>query len=64
MTCGYSKDPSRRDGSFEHPKHMFQLMDKKLIAILRYLCLLNWLSAAHCTVYSPYSSSYDITFVL
>ena len=25
---------TRWDGSFEHPKHMFRLMDKKLIAIL------------------------------
>ena len=33
ICCGYSKEPSRWDGSFEHPKHMFQLMDKKIIAI-------------------------------
>ena len=33
--CGYSKEPSQRDGSFEHPKHMFKLMDKKINAILR-----------------------------
>ena len=26
---GYSKEPSHWDGSFEHPKHMFKLMDKK-----------------------------------
>ena len=26
---GYSKEPSQRDGSFEHKKHMFKLMDKK-----------------------------------
>ena len=30
---GYSKEPSHWDGSFEHPKHMFKLMDKKIIAI-------------------------------
>ena len=35
ICCGYSKEPSRWDGSFEHPKHMFELMDKKIIAILR-----------------------------
>ena len=23
ICCGYSKEPSRWDGSFEHPKHMF-----------------------------------------
>ena len=40
--CGYSKEPSHWDGSFEHPKHMFKLMDKKIIAILRWQILLNW----------------------
>ena len=39
--CGYSKEPYRCDGSFEHPKQMFKLMDKKMIAILRKLYLLN-----------------------
>ena len=42
ICCGYSKEPSRWDGSFEHPKYMFKLMDKKIIAILRKLFLLNW----------------------
>ena len=27
---GCSKEPSRRDGSFEHPQHMFCLRDKKI----------------------------------
>ena len=27
ICCGYSKEPSQWDGSFEHPKHMFKLMD-------------------------------------
>ena len=40
--CGYSKEPSRWQGSFEHPKHMFKLMDMKIIAILRKLFFLNW----------------------
>ena len=35
ICCGYSEEPSRWDGSFEHPKHMFKLMDKKIITILR-----------------------------
>ena len=26
--CGYSKEPSQWDGSFEHPKHMFKSMSK------------------------------------
>ena len=41
ICSGYSKEPSHRDGSFEHRKHMFKLMDKKIIAILRYCFLLN-----------------------
>ena len=32
ICCGYSKEPSQWDGSFEHEKHMFKLMDKKIIA--------------------------------
>ena len=31
---GYSKEPSNRDGSFEHQKHMLRLMVKKIIPIL------------------------------
>ena len=34
ICCGYSKEPSQCDGSFEHPKHMFKLMGKKVIKIL------------------------------
>ena len=29
MFCGYSKEPSRLDGYFGHPKHMLKLMVKK-----------------------------------
>ena len=41
ICCGYSKEPSRWDGSLEHPKQMLKLMDKKIIAILRKIFLLN-----------------------
>ena len=34
ICCGYSKESSRWDGSFEHLKHMFNLMDKKINTIL------------------------------
>ena len=34
ICCGYSKELSHRDGSFQHPKHMGKCMDKKIIAIL------------------------------
>ena len=30
ICCGYSKEPSQWDGYFEHPKHMFKLMGKKI----------------------------------
>ena len=43
ICCGYSKELSRWDGSFEHPKHMFKVVDKKIIAILRSKILLSWL---------------------
>ena len=29
ICCGYSKEPSQLDGSFEHPKHVLKLMGKK-----------------------------------
>ena len=41
LCCGYSKEPSQWDGSFEQPRHMFKLMDKKIIAILRWKSLLK-----------------------
>ena len=31
MLCGYSKEPSQLDGSFEHQKHMLPLMGKKIL---------------------------------
>ena len=35
ICCGYSKELSQRDGSFEYTKHMFTIMGKKIITILR-----------------------------
>ena len=34
ICCGYSKEPSHGDSSFEHPKHMFKLKGKEIITIL------------------------------
>ena len=34
ICCWYLKEPSRWDGSFDHPKQMFKLMDSKIITIL------------------------------
>ena len=31
ICCGYSKEPSQGDASFEHPKHMLSLMGKKIL---------------------------------
>ena len=36
ICCGYSKEPSQWDGSFEHPKHMLIIMGKKIFTILRW----------------------------
>ena len=35
ICCGYSKESSRWDGSFEQPKHMLKLLGKKIFTILR-----------------------------
>ena len=40
--CGYSKEPSKWDASFEHPKHMFKLMGKKIITILHSISSIIW----------------------
>ena len=42
ICCGYSKEPSGWDSSYEHPIHMFKLIEKKIyvIAILsNFFCL-------------------------
>ena len=41
ICCGYSKEPSHWDGSFEHPKHMFKLMGKEINAILEAQTILS-----------------------
>ena len=33
ICCGYSKEPSQWDGSFEHPKHMLKIMGKKIFTL-------------------------------
>ena len=33
--CGYSKELSHQESSFEYPKQMLKLMNKKIFAILR-----------------------------
>ena len=36
ICCGYAKEPSQWDGSFEHPKHMLKSIGKKVLTILRW----------------------------
>ena len=47
ICCGYSKELSQRDGSFEHPKHLFIRMGKKIITILRFFFCLTGLCVPH-----------------
>ena len=46
--CGYSKEPSKWDGSFEHPKHMLKMMGKKIFTILGQKKKLDSLAPLHC----------------
>ena len=39
ICCGYSKEPSHRDGSFEYPKHMFRLVNKNYHINAKNICL-------------------------
>ena len=50
ICCWYSKELSRWDGAFEHPKHMLKLVDKKICIILRrfYFAYLDPWKAENC----------------
>ena len=61
ICCGYSKEPSWEDSSIEHPKHMFKLMDKKIITILRKLFLFNWPYGNQSTLQLIYSILVEFT---
>ena len=39
ICCGYSKEVSQWDGSFEHPKHILKIMGKKIFTLLRWKVL-------------------------
>ena len=58
ISCGYSKEPSQWDGSLEHPKHMFKLMDKK-ITVLAKKDFLNWFYVTHSRSQEP---NFTLTF--
>ena len=50
--CGYSKEPSRCDGSFERPKHMLKIIGKKIFAIFaEKFCLSNPLLHGHINIF-------------
>ena len=36
ICCGYSKELSQWDGSYEHPKHMFKVIGKKILTFKRW----------------------------
>ena len=38
---GYSKEPSQCDGSFEHPKHMLKMINKKIMKIVELFLLIH-----------------------
>ena len=42
ICCGYSKEPSHWDGSFEHPQHIFRLTNEKIITILGFKLFPVW----------------------
>ena len=44
ICCGYSKEPSQWDGSFEHPKHMFKSMGiRKYLKFYANKISFNWI---------------------
>ena len=42
ICCGYYKEPSQWDGSFEHLNHIFKLMGKEIHALLDVQTILVW----------------------
>ena len=42
ICCGYLKEPSQWDGSFEHPKHMFKLKGEEINTIFGAQMILIW----------------------
>ena len=62
ICCGYSKEPSQWDGSFEHPKHMLKLVGKKIFTILRWKFLfIIWKTLV---VHICMSLLYHVTYLL
>ena len=46
--CVYSKEPSQWDGSFEHPKHKFKVMGKKIFTFLHSKILFIYTCGCYC----------------
>ena len=59
------KEPSQRCGSFEHPKHLFKPMGKKIFIIVRskivfiLTCVCFYFAAASKTFLSPMKEEYQ-----
>ena len=54
ICCGCSKEPSHWDGSFEQPKQMLKLIDKKILAILRRKFVPIWTYDFVLRIYAAY----------
>ena len=67
ICCRYSKEMSQNEtGFFEYPKHMFRLLGKEIIAILRWKYLLNWTNVWHFGTYRPiqaYTDSHQMPLI-
>ena len=64
ICCGYSKQQSRWDGSFENPKHMLILMDritifKAKMVYISFKCLLNSLLYTECCLLITFANKLD-----
>ena len=71
ICCGYSKEPSQWDGSFERPKQMLKLMYKTIFTILRWkfcpiwtYAKLTWLRSDICLTPAIFITSFFTNFIL
>ena len=48
ICCWYSEELSQREGPFEHPKHMFKLVGKKMFTLTLKNCVYLNLLKMHC----------------
>ena len=69
ICCGYSKEPSQWEGSFEHPKHMLKIIGKKIFTILHWnfvylnLCWSTETFYSSTTVYNKFMTTEHMLLV-